>query len=276
MEGRNFLQLLEGQWERGNFLCVGLDSDFEKIPEAARKGGVRETIVAFNRAMIDVTKEYVCAYKPNSAFYEVYGDEGWGALRETIQYIHEQVPEVPVILDAKRGDVGNTNEAYVRAVFNHLGADAVTVHPYFGSEALLPFFAREDKGVIVLCRSSNAGAGEIQDLTVDGEPVYRVVARLASTKWNSKGNCCVMVGATYPEELGQVRAIVGDMPILIPGIGAQNGDLEKTVKNGKDSRGRGIIICASRAVTFASSGADYAEAAGRAAKDLHDAIKKAL
>lgn len=276
MKGRNFRTLLEGMWESGKFLCVGLDSDYEKIPEAARKGSVRETIVGFNRAMVDATKEYVCAYKPNSAFYEVYGDEGWEALRETIHYIRESAPEVPIILDAKRGDIGNTNDAYARATFDHLGADAVTVHPYFGSESLAPFLERKENGIIVLCRSSNEGAGEIQNLEVAGEPLYRTIARLVAEKWNGNGNCCIMVGATYPEELKEVREIVGDMPILIPGIGAQNGDLAKTIESGKDSRGRGMIIGASRSIIFASKGEDFAEAAGEAAKKLDADIRQVL
>jgi orotidine-5'-phosphate decarboxylase len=276
MTERNFRALLEAKWNEGKFLCVGLDSDFDKIPEAARKDSIRETIVAFNRAIIDATKGWVCAYKPNTAFYEVHGDEGWKALRETIQYIHDAAPEVPVILDAKRGDIGNTNDAYARATFDHLRADAVTVHPYFGSEALEPFLARKEKGIVVLCRSSNGGGGEFQDLEVDGDHLYKIIARHVSSQWNSNGNCLVMVGATYPEELTEVRSIVGDMPILIPGIGAQNGDLAKTVRNGKDSRGLGMIICTSRAVIFASGGADFAEAAGRKAQELHDDIQKAL
>ena len=273
---RNFRELLEGQWGEGKFLCIGLDSDFEKIPEAARKDSVRETVVAFNRAIIDATHDLASSYKLNSAFYESHGDEGWKALRETIQYINEVAPEVPVILDAKRGDIGNTNEAYAVSFFDHLHVDAVTVHPYFGRESLAPFFERSDKGVIVLCRSSNLGAGEIQDLEIAGEPLYKVIARLAAEKWNGNGNCCVMVGATYPTELAEVRAVVGDMPILIPGVGAQNGDLEKTVKAGKDSRGRGMIISASRAIIFASDGPDFAAAAREKALALHGAITKAL
>ncbi|OHB18968.1 MAG: orotidine 5'-phosphate decarboxylase, partial [Parcubacteria group bacterium RIFCSPHIGHO2_01_FULL_56_18] len=243
MAERNFRQLLEAQWEQGKFLCVGLDSDFEKIPEAARQagGGIGDTMLAFNRIIIDTTKDLVCAYKPNPAFYEAHGDEGWKALRATIQYINEAAPEIPVILDAKRGDIGNSNIGYTASAFDHLHADAITVHPYFGSDALASFFARKEKGVIVLCRSSNAGSGELQDLKVDGVPLYQIVARMAAGPWNAQGNCSVMVGATFPEELAEVRKIVGDMPILIPGIGVQNGDLEKTVQAGKDSRGRGMI-----------------------------------
>lgn len=155
---RDFRQLLEKKWEEGKFVCVGLDTDFEKIPEVIRQGSVRETVVAFNRAIIDATKDIVCAYKPNSAFYEAHGDEGLSALRETIQYINDQAPAVPVILDAKRGDIGNTNGKYAEAAFDHLRADAITVHPYFGSDALKPFFERREKGIIILCRSSNPGS----------------------------------------------------------------------------------------------------------------------
>ena len=276
MAERNFRQLLEAQWEKGKFLCVGLDSDLDKIPQSAHIDGTRESIVYFNRAIVDATKDLVCAFKLNSAFYEAHGDEGWQALRETIQYIHEAAPDVAVILDAKRADIGNTNEAYAKSAFDHLHADAITVNPYPGREALLPFLERKDKGVIVWCRTSNGGAGEFQDLTVEGEPLYKTVARHVAEKWNENGNCALVVGATYPDELAEVRKIVGDMPILIPGIGAQSGDLEKTVKAGKDGRGRGIIIAASRAVIFASNGPNFAEAAREKATALHGAITKAL
>jgi len=273
---RNFRELLEAQWEKGTFLCVGLDPDFEKIPAAARQSGVKETIVAFNRAIIDSTKDLVCAFKPNTAFYESHGDEGWNAMRETIQYIQDVAPDVPVLLDAKRGDIGNTNNGYVESVFDHLRADAVTVNPYPGREALLPFLERKEKGIFVWCRTSNPGAGEFQDLRVDDQPLYKVVARHVAEHWNENDNCALVVGATYPDELHEVRSVVGDMPILIPAIGAQHGNLEKTVKAGKDSRGRGMIISASRAIIFASSGEDFAQAAQEKATELHGAILKAL
>ncbi|MDO8576150.1 MAG: orotidine-5'-phosphate decarboxylase [bacterium] len=276
MNDRNFRNLLEAQWEQGKFLCVGLDSDFEKIPEAIRQAGVGETIVAFNRAIVDATKDVLCAFKLNTAFYEAHGDEGWKALRETIQYIHDAAPEVPVILDAKRADIGNTNRGYVETAFSHLHADAITVNPYPGREALQPFLEQKEKGIIVWCRTSNEGAGEFQDLKVEGEPLYRIVARHVAEEWNANGNCALVVGATYPEELAEVRKIAGDMPILVPGIGAQNGDLEKTVKAGKDNRGRGIIIAVSRAVIFASNGPDFAQAAREKATELDGAIRKAL
>jgi orotidine-5'-phosphate decarboxylase len=273
---RDFREVLGARWEEGKFLCVGLDSDLEKIPEAAQKGSTRETIVAFNRAIIDATKDIVCAYKPNSAFYEARGDEGVAALRETIFYILEAAPEAAVILDAKRGDIANTNEQYTAATFEHMHADAVTVQPYLGGESLKPFLDRKEKGVIVLCHTSNAGSAEIQELEVNDTPLYKYVAKQVSEKWNGNGNCCVMVGATYPEELGKVRRIVGDMPILVAGIGAQGGSLEKVLAEGKDSRNQGLIIAASRSVIFASKGPDFADAARTKASELDSRIRKIL
>ena len=273
---RNFRELLEGKWSEGKFISIGLDSELEKIPEAAQKEDTRSTIVAFNRAIVDATKDLVCAYKPNIAFYESHGDEGIAALRETISYILDVAIEVPVIVDAKRGDIRHTNEQYALAVFDHLRADALTVQPYAGSESLRPFLDRKEKGVIVWARSSNEGAGEFQDLSVDGEPLYRVVARHVAQSWNGNGNCGVVVGGTYPKELAEVRKIVGDIPILIPGIGAQEGSIEKILHNGLDSRGRGLIINASRSIIFASPSNDFATAARQKAEELHDAIKKVV
>ncbi len=276
MAARNFRELLESRWERGNFLCVGLDSELSKIPVSARGTNTYETILTFNKAIVDATKDLVCAFKPNSAFYEAHGDEGWHALRDTVGYIHEAAPDVPVILDAKRADIGNTNDGYVEAIFDHLGVDAVTVHPYLGAEALKPFLDRKEKGIIVLCKTSNPGAGEFQDLLVDGEPLYRTVAKHVARDWNTNGNCGLVVGATYPEDLKEVRATAGDMPILIPGIGPQGGDIEKTVAAGKDSRGQGMIISAARAVIFASNGPDFTDAARAQATALDGTIRKAM
>ena len=258
---RNFRALLEAQWDQQKFLCVGLDPSLDKIPEAVQRVNTRETLIAFNRDLINATKDVVCAYKPNTAFYEAYGDEGWAALRETIEYVHEQARDVPVILDAKRADIGSTNEGYVTASFGHMRADAITVQPYLGSEALAPFLAQKDKGIIVLCRTSNAGSGEIQDMIVDGEPLFMRVAQLVAGTRNQNNNFALVVGATYPEELRKVRAAVGDLPILIPGVGAQGGDLEETVRAGRDSNGRGFIISASRSIIYASGGPDFANAA---------------
>lgn len=273
---RNFRELLEKQWAKGNFVCIGLDSDLEKIPQAIRQNGTRETIVAFNRAIVDATKDLVCSYKPNIAFYEAHGDEGWNALRETIQYIHEVAPDVAVILDAKRADIGNTNEHYARSAFEHLRADAITVNPYLGVEPLEPFLKYTDKGIIVLLHTSNSGADEIQGLSVDGEPLYKHIARLVAGPWNKYGNCCAFVGATYPQELKEVRAIVADTPILVAGIGAQRADIEATVKAGMDSKGKGLIVNASRSIIFASSGDDFADAARGKTQELNDAIRKSL
>lgn len=276
MAGRNFRELLEAKWDEGKFVCVGLDSDLEKIPEAARKEDTRTTIVAFNRAIIDATKDIVCAYKPNTAFYEAHGEEGMAALRETIAYILNVAIDVPIILDAKRGDIANTNEQYAISAFEHLRADAITVHPYLGAESLKPFFDHAERGVIVLCHTSNAGAREVQDLEVEGEPLYKHIAKLATQEWNKNENCCLLIGATYPEELKEVRTIVGDMPILIAGIGAQKGDLEKTILNGIDTQKRGLIVNAARSIIFASHEEDFAERARESAQKLHDSIAKVL
>lgn len=288
MNDRNFRQMLEAQWSRGNFVCVGLDSEFGKIPESARRQAtgrtiLERTILNFNEAIIDATKDVVCAYKPNVAFYEAYGEKGLCVLRETINYIHEYASDIPVILDAKRADIGNTNVGYMQAAFGFLQADAITVNPYFGREALKPFLYCKDKGIIVLCRTSNPGAGEFQDLYVlkdeergfkNERPLWRFVAEQVHDHWNYNGNCALVVGATYPEELREVRKIVGDMPILIPGIGTQGGDVEKAVIAGKDSRGRGMIINSSRNIIFASKGADFAKAARRETIKLRDMINQ--
>jgi orotidine-5'-phosphate decarboxylase len=291
MGDRNFRELLEARWAADRFVCVGLDSDYLKIPEVVREDlrNVGASIFAFNCAIIDATYDLVGAYKPNIAFYAAYGDEGLRALKQTVKYIHQVAPEVPVILDAKRADIGNTNAGYVLEAFDYLDADAITVHPYLGAEALQPFLDRKDKGIIVLCRTSNPGAGEFQDMRTplsSGQfgrkyyhvgphvPLYQHVAHRVATEWNKNSNCAVVVGATYPEELAQVREIVGDLPILIPGIGAQGGDVEKTVKAGVDSRGTGMIINSSRGIIFASKSADFAEAARLATLELHTLINQ--
>lgn len=272
----HFMNLLERQWDRGAFLCVGLDPVLEQIPESVKGASAGDRILAFNKAIIDATHDIAGSYKPNSAFYEAYGDDGLRALKETVRYINEKAPETPVILDAKRADIGNTNNGYVQAAFDDIGADAITVHPYLGSEALEPFLKRADKGIIVLARTSNKGAGEIQDIAVDGEPLYMHVAKTVASKWNGNKNCALVVGATYPEELKKIRAEVGDMPILIPGVGAQGGDLEKSVLYGKDSKNQGFILAVSRAIIFASSGTDFAETSRAKAQEMHSAIQHAL
>lgn len=292
MNNRNFRDMLENQWSRGNFVCVGLDSEFEKIPFTAQRPGhecavgVANTIVEFNSLIVKATQDLVCAYKPNFAFYAAYGDEGLGALHRTIHYIHAIAPNIPVILDTKVADIGNTNAGYVKMAFEYFGADAVTTNPYLGAEALQPFLAKKDKGVIVLCRTSNPGAGEFQDLEIPsfhckgcghvfgGRHLYECVAHSVACHWNKNGNCAVVAGATYPVELREVRDLVGDMPILIPGIGTQGGDVEKTVSAGKDSRGWGMIINSSSGIIFASKGTDFAEAARRETEKLRNLINQ--
>lgn len=273
MPDRNFREMLKVRWAKGHFVCVGLDSDYPKIPKVAFKDSPVETIFGFNCDIIDAIADLVCAFKLNIAFYEAEGLQGLSALIRTTNYIREKAPEIPIILDAKRGDInGNTNKGYVYAAFQIYRADAITVNPYFGREALQVFLAQADKGIFVLCRTSNPGAGEFQDLQVDGEPLYQIVARQVASEWNENGNCGVVVGATYPEELRKVRGIVGDLPILIPGIGDQGGDIEKTVKAGMDNKKQGMIINSSRRIIFASNGPDFAEAAQKETIRLSDMI----
>lgn len=297
MNGRNFRELLENQWSRGNFVCVGLDSDTTKFSDEIiqrSRALLKEENVegwkiqfAFNALIVQATRDLVCAYKPNSAFYEASGAGGMQALYCTVKYINEVAPDLPVILDAKRADIGSTNEGYAAMAFDYLGVDAITVHPYLGAEALQPILDRVDKGIFVLCRTSNPGAKEFQDMPVvtdwapDGTmPFYQYLAFKVTKDWDQHGNCGVVVGATYPDELHKVRQTVGDMPILIPGIGFQQKDVplekqvEQTAHAGKDSRGAGMIINSSRGIIFASKGDDFAEAARRETKKLRDLINE--
>lgn len=280
MDSRNFFKMLEARWAMGNFVCVGLDSEITKIPEVARRASkwkdvdIFETLTSFNRRIVEATFDLVCAYKPNIAFYEMHGDIGIAALERTIEDIQFIAPDVPVILDAKRGDIGSTNMGYVTSAFDIFMADAITVHPYLGAEALAPFLAHADKGIFVLCRTSNPGAGEFQDLPIGEEKLYHVLARHVAQHWNKNGNCALVVGATYPEELADIRGIVGSMPILILGIGAQGGDVAATVRAGRDSQGQGMIINASRSIIFASSGADFVQAARNETQRLRDEINR--
>ena len=270
-----FRNMLEKRWSENTLVCIGLDPVYDRLPLKIRQDvSPEDALFAFNRAIVDATADLVCAYKPNSAFYEALADSGMRALIKTVTYIKQTYPHVPVILDAKRADIGSTNAGYVQAAFEAIGADAVTVHPYLGKEALAPFLTRKDKGIIVLAKTSNPGSDEFQNLLVGErqEPLYQVVARHVAQHWNTSGNCALVVGATYPSELQQVRAIVGDMPILIPGIGAQGGDLAATVTAGKDSRSQGMIISSSRDIIFASQNEDFAHAAREATKSLRDRI----
>lgn len=267
----NITQKIDMAMEKNNsLLCIGLDSDGKKLPSHLQ--GKRNAQFAFNKAIIDATHDLVCAYKPNSAFYEGAGASGIKQLKKTCDYIRQLYPETIIILDAKRADIGSTNTGYVEYAFNYLCVDAITVHPYVGNDALKPFLDREDKGVIILCRTSNPGAWEFQDLLVDGKPLYQRIAEQISRKWNGNHNCMLVVGATYPQELKHVRQIVGDMTLLIPGIGAQSGDIQKTVKAGINRRKRGMIISSSRDIIFASNGRDFAQTARKRAYRLKNEI----
>lgn len=276
MADRDYRALTAAQWDAGRFLSVGLDSEFGKLPEAFQAMGPRHGIVAFNRTIVDATRDIAGSYKPNCAFYEAHGADGVAALEESVRYIRDTAPELPIILDAKRADIGNTNLGYAAFAFDYLQVDAMTVHPYLGREALQPLLDRVDKGIIVLCRTSNQGSGEFQDALSGSEPLYKTVARHVSQEWNTGGNCSLVVGATYPEEIAEVRAIAPDLPFLIPGVGAQGGDLEQSVRAARDQQGRGFVVAISRAVLFASAGANFAEAAREEALRFHAAIKNAL
>ena len=259
--------------KNNSLVCVGLDSDISKIPEFIRKGEHPQS--TFNKAIIEATHDLICAYKPNTAFYEERGHAGIEALRMTSDYLKEKYPEVPLIIDAKRADIGNTNLGYAKFVFEYLKADAVTVHPYLGREALKPFLDYEDKGIFVLCRTSNPGAGEFQDLEYDGKKLFQIVAENVVKDWNTNDNCALVVGATYPSELEIVRHIVGDnFPLLIPGIGVQGGQVEKTVKAGVDGNGLNAVINSSRGIIFASNRSDFADKARQEAIKLRDEINK--
>jgi orotidine-5'-phosphate decarboxylase len=260
---------LERSWDSSDSLvCVGLDPEIERFPEQIADQA--SPIFQFNKAIIDATADLVCAYKPQFAHYAAY--EAEDQLERTIDYIHRSYPGIPVILDSKRGDVGNTAERYAIEAFERYHADAVTVSPYLGGDSLEPFLKYEDKGVIILCRTSNPGAGEVQDLEFGGRKLFHIIAELASRRWNSRGNCLLVVGATYPRELAEVREIVGTMPFLVPGVGAQGGDVAQAVQSGQTAAGTGLIISSSRGILYASSGENFASAAREATQKLRDQI----
>lgn len=279
----NFTQRLDNIVKKNNScVCVGLDSNFERIPLFLKKNKTKsEAILYFNQKIIDATHDLVCAYKPNIAFYEAEGIEGIKALKKTVSYIKKKHPEILIIGDAKRADIGSTNLGYVKAIFDYFNFDALTVHPYLGQEALQPFLERKEKGVFILCRTSNPGAGEFQDLIINHSklgkiPLYKVVAHQVVKFWNKNKNCVLVVGATYPKELAEIRKIAGDMPFLIPGIGAQGGDVKKTVRAGKNRFGKGIIINSSRSIIFASPEKDFAQKAAEKTKELRNNINRFL
>jgi len=261
-----FVPRLRKSWrERDSLLCVGLDPDPEKLPEQFSVHAVYE----FCREIVDATAEYVCAFKPQAAHFAALGQER--ELARLISYIHAQHPDIPVILDAKRSDIGSTARLYAIEAFERYGADAVTVNPYPGRESVEPYLEFADRGVVVLCRTSNPGSDWLQGYPPD-DPVYLRVAR-AALDWNANGNVMLVAGATYPQDLASIRRVVGDMPLLVPGIGAQGGDLADVLRNGLDANGTGLVINVSRGVLYAAPGRGFAAAAAQVARSWRDAIR---
>lgn len=271
-----FMQMLERAWARNDSLvCVGLDPEPQRFPASLRDDP--DAIFRFCAAIVDATADLACAFKPQIAHFAARGAED--ALARLIAHIHAKHPGVPVILDAKRGDIGSTAAYYAQEAFDRYGADAVTLNPYLGRDSAQPFLDRADKGVVLLCRTSNPGARDLQDLVVrdaDGSErrLYQHVAATIAREWNANGNCLLVVGATYPEELADVRRIVGELPLLVPGVGAQGGDVAAVVRNGRTAAGTGLLVSSSRAILYASQGADFADAARAAAQSLRDAINR--
>jgi orotidine-5'-phosphate decarboxylase len=255
-----------------SLLCIGLDPDIGSLPTGLPRSV--DGILSFNRAIVEATADLVCAYKPNLAFYEALGAPGLDCLARTREMVP---PEIPVIGDAKRGDVGHTNRQYARALFDVLGFDAITVHPYLGGEALEPFLERSDRGVFILCRTSNPGAAELQDIMVAESgticSLYEYVVWRVHA-WNTRGNCGLVVGATSPQELRRIRELAPDLPLLVPGVGAQGGDLAEAVASHRADAP--TIIAVSRAILYASGGADFAAAARTAAERLREQMRAAV
>ena len=266
-----FIDRVQTAMEKNNsLLCVGLDPSPERFPDSIRAKEL--PILEFNKAIIDATADLVCCYKPQAAYYHAQGAEDQLAM--TIAYIRTHYPDTPVILDSKRGDIGSTASQYAIEAFDRYQADAVTINPYMGIDTVEPFTRYQDKGVVVLCRTSNPGAAAVQNLKVGDEYLYEVMAKLCLNDWNQNSNILLVVGATNPEELGRIRAITGDMTFLVPGLGAQGGDVKATVTNGLNSQGKGIIVNSSRGIIYASSGDDFATAARQAAIKLRDEVNQ--
>ena len=256
--------------QHDSLLCVGLDPDISRFPGVLQ--GRSDAVFEFCRAIIDATANYACAFKPQIAYFAALAAED--QLQAICDYLNQHYPDIPIVLDAKRGDIGATAEQYAREAFERYKADAVTVNPYMGFDSIEPYLQWNDKGVIVLCRTSNPGGSDLQSLLVDGQPLYQHVARLVAQHWNRNDQCALVVGATFPAEIAEVRKIVGDMPLLVPGIGAQGGDVEATVIAGQSSNGTGMMINSSRAILYAKSvnGEGFADAAARMARETRDAI----
>ena len=267
----NFYQKVSDAWAKNNSLvCVGLDPDPKRFPDQFTDK--KHAIFEFNRAIIDATADLVCAFKPQIAHYAAVGAED--QLLLSIEYIHQNHPDIPVILDSKRGDIGSTAEKYADEAFRRFEADAVTINPYLGFDSIEPFSRYQDKGVIVLCRTSNPSSASIQNLMVGKQKLYEKIAGMAVSEWNENNNISLVVGATNPEELGKIRSIVGDMMLLVPGIGAQGGDTQAAINNGQDDQGTGLMVNSSRAVLYASQGPDFADAARQVTQQMRDEINQ--
>ena len=268
---KSFIPQLQQVWQTNHsLLCVGLDPSPEKLPTHLRDKPIEQAFYEFCVGIIDATAPYVCAFKPQIAYFAAHRAES--VLEDIIRHAQDKHPQIPVILDAKRGDIGSTAEQYAIEAFERYQADAVTVNPYMGFDSVQPYLAYADKGVIILCRTSNPGGSDLQFLKVDSQPLYQIVAHKVANEWNRNGQCALVVGATFPNEIAQVRAIVGDMPLLIPGIGAQGGDLAATMQAGQTANGSGVIINSSRAIIYASAGEDYTQVAQKIACETQEAI----
>ncbi len=270
----NFIDKLNRAWARqDSLLMVGLDPDPRQFPAdlAARPDALAE----FCRRIIDATAPFVCGFKPQIAHFSAFGAED--QLQDVCRYLREHHPTLPIVLDAKRGDIGSTAALYAREAYERFQADAVTVNPYMGRDSVQPFLDYGDRGVIILCRTSNVGGADLQDMRLaNGTPLYLHVADQIARVWNTTGQCALVVGATFPEEIHRVRQRVGNMPMLIPGIGAQGGDIQAAVQAGRTPAGTGMMINSARAILYASRGEDWAQAAGQAAQKTRDAIRQAL
>jgi orotidine-5'-phosphate decarboxylase len=268
-ENMTFTEQLRAAWAAHNsLLCIGLDPDPERFPAGMR--GRPECIFDFCKSIVDATHNIVCAFKPQIAYFASCRAED--QLEQLTRYIRAAYPAIPIILDAKRGDIGSTAEHYAREAFERYAAHAVTLSPFMGSDSVAPYLEWKDRGAIVLCRTSNPGGSDLQELDVGGEKLYQRIARMVANDWNANGQCGLVVGATYPQELADVRIIVGDMPLLVPGIGAQGGDIAATVAAGCSADGTGMMINSSRAILYASSGEDFAVAARHVAIATRDEI----
>lgn len=267
-----FAKKLSRAWDKSNsLLCVGLDPDISKLPSEIQSQ--KNSLLVFNKAIIDATADLVCAFKANSAMYESAGSQGIEQLHKTCHYLKANYPDIPILLDFKRGDIDNTNRYYAEYAFDYLGVDAATISPYMGQVANEPYLKYKDKGIIVLCRTSNPGAGEFQDLKINGKKLYRIVAEEVMSKWNKNNNCLLVIGSPYPSEMAEIRKTLGDKAIfLVPGLGTQGGEAKQTVKAGINSSGTGVIINSSREVIYASNKDDFANAARTKASKLRNEI----